>query len=57
MTALEFFEKWVGYHRPAEWMLTIGGLALVIASYIYCLVGFANHGISFFTGKWREAAK
>jgi hypothetical protein len=57
MTAMEFFEEMAVQYRVAGQIFTLIGFIGVYASAIFCLVGFAKHGVSFFTGKWREAEK
>jgi hypothetical protein len=57
MTAIEFFEEMAAQYRLEGQIFTFIGYILVYASAIFCLVGFAKHGLSFFTGKWREAPK
>jgi uncharacterized membrane protein len=57
MTASEFFENMAEQYRLQGQIFTFVGFIFVYASVVFCIVGFAKHGISFFTGKWREAEK
>jgi hypothetical protein len=57
MTAIEFLEEMTAYYQPLRQIMTLIGFVAAYASFIFCIVGFAKHGISFFTGKWRDAAK
>jgi hypothetical protein len=57
MTAMEFFEKMTEQYQLGGQILTFIGFVAAYASFIFCIVGFAKHGISFFTGKWREGEK